>query len=172
MKIFTLDELQLSGQCPHNSIIYADCLKAMEYIEGKSIDMILCDLPYGVTAAHWDSIISLDLLWKQYKRIIKDNGIIVLTACQPFTSVLVMSNIEMYKHEWIWLKNKGSNFANTVREPMKEHESVLVFANKKWIYNKQMQERTGGGKERAKYLVEHNSQLREGTRQFEGRKTP
>ena len=108
-------------------------------------------------------------MWEQLKRIIKPNGAIVLFSSQPFTSALVMSNPKMYKHEWIWIKNRGSNFANTVREPMKEHESVLIFSNGKWTYNKQMQERTGGGSARAKYLVEHNSQVREGTRAFEGR---
>jgi site-specific DNA-methyltransferase (adenine-specific) len=123
----------------------------MKYIADKTIDMILCDLPYGLTQNKWDSIIPLDQLWKQYKRVIKDNGIIALTASQPFTSILVMSNLEMYKHEWIWIKNRGSNFANTVREPMKEHESILIFSKGKWTYNKQMQERTGGGLERVKY---------------------
>lgn len=114
-------------------------------IPDKSIDMILCDLPYGTTQNKWDSIIPLESLWAQYKRVIKNNGIIALTASQPFTSILIMSNLPMYKHEWIWIKNRGSNFANTVREPMKEHESVLIFSFGKWTYNKQMQERTGGG---------------------------
>jgi len=150
-------------------VIMGDCLEVMEKIPDKSIDMILCDLPYGTTACKWDTIIPFEPLWEQYKRIIKDNGAIVLTASQPFTSALVMSNVKMFKHEWVWIKNRGSNFANTVREPMKEHESALVFANKKWTYNKQMQERTGGGIERSKYLVEHNSQERHTTRQFEGR---
>jgi len=123
----------------------------MKYIDDKSIDMILCDLPYGLTQNKWDSIIPLDKLWFEYKRIIKDTGIIALTASQPFTSNLVMSNLEMYKHEWIWIKNRGSNFANTIREPMKEHESVLIFSKGKWTYNKQMQERTGGGLSRVQY---------------------
>ncbi len=109
----------------------------------------------------------MDRLWDCYHRICK--GAVVLTASQPFTSKLVMSNPSEFKHEWIWIKNRGSNFANTVREPMKEHESVIVFAAGKWTYNKQMQDRTGGGLDRSKYLVEHNSQDREGTRQFEGR---
>lgn len=144
-----------------------DCLEAMKEIESNSIDLILCDLPYGITSCKWDSVLPLDKLWEQYKRISK--GAIVLTASQPFTSTLVMSNVNNFKHEWIWIKNRGSNFANTVREPMKEHESVLVFSYGKWTYNKQMQERTGGGLDRSKYLVEHNSQVREGTREFEGR---
>lgn len=150
-----------------NTITCGDCLEVMPLIPDKSVDMVLCDLPYGITACKWDSVIPLQDLWKQYERICK--GAIVLTASQPFTSSVVMSNSVNFKHEWIWIKNRGSNFANTVREPMKEHESVLVFAYGKWTYNKQMQERTGGGLDRSKYLVEHNSQLREGTRKFEGR---
>ncbi len=114
--------------------------------EGVKVDMILVDPPYGTTACKWDSIIPLEPMWKQSKRVIKPNGAIVMTASQPFTSALVVSNIEMFKHEWIWIKNRGSNFANTVREPMKEHESVLVFSRGKWVYNKQMQERTGGAR--------------------------
>lgn len=126
-----------------NKIIQGDCLEVMKEIDDKSVDMILCDLPYGITSNKWDSDIDLDKIWKAYKRIIKDKGVIVLTASQPFTSKLVMSNLEMFKHEWIWIKNKGGNFANTVREPFKEHESVLVFSNGKWTYNKQMQDRIG-----------------------------
>ena len=152
-----------------NQIFSGDCLEVMKPIDDSSIDMILCDLPYGITEAGHDVPLPLVYLWSSYKRIMKPMGVVVLTASQPFTSILLLSNVEMFKHEWIWLKNRGSNFANTVREPMKEHESVLVFANKKWTYNRQMQERTGGGLERSKYLVEHNSQVREGTRQFEGR---
>lgn len=140
-----------SCQTVINSIIHGDCLEVMKDIPDKSIDMILCDLPYGLTSNKWDSVISLDNLWNQYKRIIKENGIIALTASQPFTSTLVTSNPEMYKHEWIWYKNRGSNFANTVREPMKEHESVLIFSNGGWTYNKQMEPRSGTGLKRAQY---------------------
>jgi site-specific DNA-methyltransferase (adenine-specific) len=113
--------------------------------------MILCDLPYGTTSNKWDVIIPFGKLWENYNRIIKSNGIIALYASQPFSSMLVMSNISMFKHEWIWIKNRGSNFANTVREPMKEHEHVLVFSNGKWTYNKQMQERAESGKTRVAY---------------------
>jgi site-specific DNA-methyltransferase (adenine-specific) len=154
-----------------NQIHLGDCMDLMCGIPDDSIDLILCDLPYGITASKWDSIIPLDTLWQEYNRITKLQSAVVLTASQPFTSQLVLSNLNQFKHEWIWLKNRGSNFANTVREPMKEHESVLVFSKGKWTYNRQMQERTGGGLERSKYLVEHNSQEREGTRQFEGRKS-
>jgi len=134
-----------------NEIIHGDCLKVMRNIKSESIDMVLCDLPYGMTSNKWDSVIPLDKLWEQYKRVIKENGVIALTASQPFTSRLVMSNLDMFRHEWIWYKDRGSNFANTVREPMKEHESVLIFSNGNWVYNKQMEPRKGTGLERAKH---------------------
>ncbi len=136
---------------PQTKIKQGNCLEVMQQIPSGSVDMILCDLPYGTTACKWDTVIPFEPLWEAYKRIIKPNGAIVLFASQPFTSALVMSNPKMFKHEWIWIKNRGSNFANTVREPMKEHESVLVFSNGKWVYNKQMQERTGGGLSRVAY---------------------
>jgi len=134
-------------------LLHGDTFEWMDKIPDDSIDMILADLPYGTTRNKWDSVIDLNLLWKEYKRILKQNGVVALTASQPFTSKLVMSNLDMFKHEWIWIKNRGSNFANTVREPMKEHESVLIFSRGKWTYNKQMQERTGSGSERVKYNV-------------------
>jgi len=134
-----------------DNIYNMDCLEGMKLLDDKSVDCVICDLPYGMTSNKWDSIIPLDALWKQYDRVCKDNAAIVLTASQPFSSMLVMSNVQMFRHEWIWIKNRGSNFANTVREPFKEHEHVLVFSKGKWTYNKQMQERTGGGAERVKY---------------------
>jgi len=118
-------------------LIQGECLKEMQNIEDKSIDMILCDLPYGTTACKWDTIIPFEPLWEQYKRIIKDNGAIVLTASQPFTSALVMSNPKMFKYEWIWEKSKGSNFATLKYIPWKMHENILVFGNKKINYNPQ-----------------------------------
>lgn len=136
---------------PTTTLLHGDCLKLMFDIPDKSVDMVCCDMPYGTTACKWDAILPFEQLWGHYKRVVKDTGTIVLNAGQPFTSALVMSNPRMFKHEWIWIKNRGSNFANTVREPMKEHESVLVFSNGKWTYNKQMQERTGGGASRANY---------------------
>ena len=94
----------------------------------KSIDMILCDLPYGTTACKWDTIIPFEPLWEQYKRIIKDNGAIVLTASQPFTSALVMSNIKMFKYEWIWYKTDSAGFFNAKNCPVKKHENILIFS--------------------------------------------
>ena len=145
-----------------------DCLELMKEIEAKSIDLILCDLPYGTTSNKWDVIIPFDKLWEQYNRIVKDNAVVALFGSQPFTSKIVMSNLDNFRHEWIWIKNKGSNFANTVREPFKEHESILIFSKGKWTYNKQMQERTGGGLNRVQYSFNYNSKS-SNYREFEGR---
>lgn len=142
----------------------------MANLPSASVDMVLADLPYGTTSNKWDSVLPLPALWTQYKRIVKPGAVIALTASQPFTSQLVMSQLAMFKHEWIWIKNRGSNFANTVREPMKEHESVLIFSTGKWTYNKQMQERTGSGGDRVKYNVAFKSKS-ENYREFEGRDT-
>ena len=109
----------------------------MKEIPTESIDLILCDLPYGTTRAKWDKIIPLDNLWEQYKRIIKKEGAIVLTSCQPFTSMLVMSNLKMFKYELIWNKKKPSNFLNANRTPLMKHENILVFYNKHGRYNPQ-----------------------------------
>jgi site-specific DNA-methyltransferase (adenine-specific) len=150
-------------------MMLGDCLGVMDSIDDGMVDMVLCDLPYGITSCKWDSVIPLADLWAQYERVTKSTAIIALTASQPFTSALVMSKPEWFKHEWIWIKNRGSNFANTVREPMKEHESVLIFCRKgPWTYNKQMQERTGTGGDRVKYGVAFQSKS-ENYREFEGR---
>ena len=119
------------------NLLHGDCLELMQDIPDKSIDMILCDLPYGTTACKWDEIIPFEPLWEQYERIIKDNGAIVLTASQPFTSALVMSNPKIFKNEWIWKKQKPTNFYQVKQQPLKEHESVLVFAKKRITYNPQ-----------------------------------
>ena len=120
-----------------NKIICGDCLEVMPYIPNKSIDMILCDLPYGTTACKWDTIIPFEPLWKQYKRIIKDNGAIVLTASQPFTSMLVMSNFEWFKYEIIWYKTKPSNFMLAKKQILKQHENIIIFYKNQPIYNPQ-----------------------------------
>ena len=110
------------------TIYNGDCLEVMKDISGKSVDMILCDLPYGTTACKWDTIIPFEPLWDNYKRIIKDNGVIVLTASQPFTSKLVMSNIEIFKYEWIWLKNTATGMSHCNNMPMKNYENIVVFS--------------------------------------------
>jgi site-specific DNA-methyltransferase (adenine-specific) len=124
-----------------NKFIYGECLEKMQDIDDKSIDLILCDLPYGTTASKWDSIIDLEKMWEQYNRIIKDNSAIVLTACQPFTSKLIMSNLSNFKYEWIWDKHIPRNFINAKIMPMQKHENVVVFGKDKIKYNPQMIER-------------------------------
>jgi len=123
-----------------------DCLEVMKTIEDNSIDAIITDPPYGTTACKWDSVIDLPLMWEQLKRIIKPNGAIVMTASQPFTSVLVNSNIKQFKHEWIWKKNAGSNFGALKYQPMKEHESVIVFCGGRVNYYPIKQDRAESGK--------------------------
>lgn len=111
-----------------------DCLELMKDIPNKSIDMILCDLPYGTTACKWDIVIPFDKLWEQYNRIIKDNGAIVLFGSQPFTSSLIMSNIKNFKYEWIWEKQKASNFMGAKYQPLKYHENICVFSKETHKY--------------------------------------
>jgi len=123
-----------------------DCLERMKEIESGSVDMVLTDPPYGTTACKWDSIIPLEPMWEQLKRVIKPNGAIVMTASQPFTSVLISINLKMFKYEWIWEKDGGSNFATVKYQPMKEHESVLIFGEGKTTYNQIKQERIGSRK--------------------------
>ena len=124
-----------------NRIICGDCLEVMKDIPDKSVDMILCDLPYGTTACKWDSIIPFEPLWEQYERIIKDNGAIVLTASQPFSSALVMSNPKMFKYEWVWDKKIPSGMSYARFQPMRQHEVILVFGRGKPTYNAQMTKR-------------------------------
>jgi len=111
-------------------------------IEDKSVDMILCDLPYGTTRNKWDSIIPLEQLWNEYKRIIKDRGVIVLTAQTPFDKYLGCSNLKMLKYELIWQKSKSTGYLNARKMPMKAHENILVFYKNTPKYNPQMTEGT------------------------------
>jgi len=122
-----------------NKIYNMDCLEGMKYIDDKSIDMILCDLPYGTTKCKWDIVIPFEPLWEQYERIIKDNGAIVLFGSQPFTSALVMSNLKLFKYEWIWQKTLATNFMLVKKQPAKKHENILVFYKKQPTYNPQME---------------------------------
>jgi len=171
MKLYYKDE--------YNTITLGDSLKVMQKMAEQNLvfDMILADLPYGTTSNKWDSVLDLDIMWTLYEKLLQENGAIVLNASQPFSSKLIVSNMDhckennsklLFRHEWIWIKNRGSNFANTVREPMKEHESLLMFSRGKWIYNKQMQERTGAGLARTEYNVKFESKS-ENYREFEGR---
>lgn len=118
-----------------NKPINADCFNVLPNILDKSIDFILCDLPYGTTKARWDSKLPLDLLWYEYNRVIKDNGAIVLFAQTPFDKVLGSSNLDMLRYEWIWEKSSATGHLNAKRMPMKAHENLLVFYKKLPTYN-------------------------------------
>lgn len=121
-------------------LLLGDCLELMRDISDKSVDMVLCDLPYGTTACSWDVVIPFDRLWAEYKRICKPKAAIVLTASQPFSSMLVASNPKIFRHEWIWIKNRGTNPMSSKYAPMKKHESVLVFGFSSPNYYPQMRQ--------------------------------
>lgn len=120
-----------------NTIYNMDCIVGMRQIKDKSIDMILCDLPYAITDCRWDSLIPFDLLWTEYNRIIKDNGAIVLTSVQPFTTKFITSNIKNFKYCWYWVKNQSTGFAFAKYQPMRRVEDVCVFYKKQCMYNPQ-----------------------------------
>jgi len=119
------------------NLMQGDCLELMQSIPDGSVDMVLTDPPYGTTACKWDTVIDLDAMWAQLKRIVKPDGAIVMTAAQPFTSALVMSNPKMFKYEWIWRKPKGTGHLNAKKQPMRNHENILVFCKRKSVYNAQ-----------------------------------
>lgn len=114
-----------------------DCLIEMKTIEAKSIDLILCDLPYGMTKNSWDAVIPFEKLWVEYNRIIKDNGAIILFGSQPFTSIMITSNLSMFRYSLVWEKNKFSDFLNAKRKPMKTNEDIAIFYKKQPTYNPQ-----------------------------------
>ena len=118
-------------------LIQGECLTEMQKIESSSIDLILCDLPYGTTQCKWDSIIDLDLLWNEYKRIIKDNGAILLFASQPFTSTLICSNLKQFKYSYVWDKTTKTNHLNAKKQPLRQTEDICVFYKKQPTYNPQ-----------------------------------
>jgi site-specific DNA-methyltransferase (adenine-specific) len=128
---------ELLGSLELNRIYQMNCLDGMKLIPDGSVDMILCDLPYGTTRNNWDSIIDLEQLWSHYERIIKEDGAIVLTAQTPFDKVLGASNLKLLKYEWIWEKNKPTGHLNAKKMPMKAHENILVFYKKLPVYNAQ-----------------------------------
>jgi site-specific DNA-methyltransferase (adenine-specific) len=121
----------------YNKIYLGDCLDIMNSIDDESTDMILCDLPYGITQNEWDSVIPIKNLWEQYKRIIKNNGVIILTASGLFTAKLMLSNEKMYRYKWVWEKSKSSGFMNAKKMPLKSHEDILVFYKNLPTYNPQ-----------------------------------
>lgn len=120
------------------NLYLGNCLDILKEVEDNSVNMVLCDLPYGTTACSWDSIIPLEPLWGQYNRICKENAAMVFTAAQPFTTILAASNIKNFKYEWIWEKPQGTNPMNSKVMPLKSHENILVFYRKKPTYNPQM----------------------------------
>lgn len=121
-----------------NNIFEADCLECMKNLPANSIDMILCDLPYGMTQNNWDSYIPLDDLWKEYNRIIKLNGAIVLTSQGLFTAKLIMSQPKLFKYKWVWEKSKPTNFLNAKKQPLRKYEDICVFYKRQPTYNPQM----------------------------------
>lgn len=123
-------------------LMFGDCLERMKEIPDGSVDLVLTDPPYGTTQCKWDTIIPLDLMWCEIKRIIKPNGAIVLFGAQPFSSVLVTSNIKDFKYDWIWRKPKGTGHLNAKKQPMRDKEDILVFYQKQCTYNPQMTEGT------------------------------
>ena len=127
-----------------------DCVEGMSSIEDNSIDFVFVDPPYAITANKEDTTLNWEAVWFELERICKPVSAIAITASQPFTSDVVSTKRDCFKHEWIWIKNRGSNFLNTKREPMKEHESVLIFSFGKWKYNRIMEDRSPEGYNRSK----------------------
>jgi site-specific DNA-methyltransferase (adenine-specific) len=121
-----------------SKLILGDAIDEMRKLPNCSIDMVLCDLPYGTTQCKWDTILPFDDLWEQYERIIKENGAIVLTASQPFTSNLVMSKTKLFRYSLVWEKSKSTGYLNSKKMPMRSHEDILVFYKKIPTYNPQM----------------------------------
>ena len=118
-------------------LMKGDCLERMKEIESSSVDMVLADIPYGTTNCAWDSIIPLESMWEQLKRLIKPNGAIVMTAAQPFTSVLVCSNLKMFKYDWVWNKSRPTGVLNAKKQPLRNKEDILVFYQKQPTYTPQ-----------------------------------
>ena len=121
------------------TLLHGDCLDLLPTLDAASVDLILADLPYGTTACKWDSVLPLDVLWREYRRVLTPRGAVVLTASQPFTSTLVQSNPRWFRYSWIWEKSTGTGFLNVKRQPIKCHEDVLVFYRQTPTYNPQMQ---------------------------------
>ena len=124
-----------------NQIYHGDCLELMNGIPDKSIDMILCDLPYGTTDCSWDKVIPFEPLWEQYERIIKDNGIIALFGSEPFSTTLRMSNFKLYRYDWYWVKSKAGLYQHAKNRPMKAIETISIFSKAKWGHKSQVKNR-------------------------------
>jgi len=127
---------------PRVTLMLGDCLERMKEIPDGSVDMVLCDLPYGTTACKWDSVIPFEPLWAEYRRVTKRNAAIVLTASQPFTSALVMSNPALFRYDWTWRKPKGTGHLNAAKQPMRDKEDIAVFYARQPTYNPQFAQGT------------------------------
>ena len=115
-------------------LIHGDCMTELQKLEDKSIDLILCDLPYGTTACKWDSVLDLTVLWQEYKRVLKENGVVLLFGQEPFSSIVRTSNLSWYRYDWVWRKNKPSNFQLMNYQPGRIHENIMVFSEGKACY--------------------------------------
>lgn len=132
-------------------LMLGDCLERMQEIPDGSIDMVMCDMPYGTTSCRWDSVIPLESLWEQYRRIVKVDGAIVLTCMQPFTSILVTSKLDWFRYQMVWDKKNCSGFASSSYRPLTAHEDICLFSRRKTTYNPQMVERTDQELKRLSY---------------------
>lgn len=121
-------------------LIHGDCLEKMAEIGDGSVDMVMCDPPYGTTACKWDSIIPLEPMWNHLKRVIKPNGAIVLCGSEPFSSLLRCSNLKQFKYDWVWNKSRPTGFLNAKKQPLRKTESISVFYGKQCTYNRQFKD--------------------------------
>ena len=128
-----------------------DCLEVMKQIPDKSVDAIICDLPYGTTACKWDSVIPFEPLWAQYKRLIKDDGAIVLFGSEPFSSKLRLSNLDLFRYDWVWESNRAPNFVFGNKQPLKKHELISIFYKKQPTYKPQKTKNPKGIEKRHLY---------------------
>lgn len=135
-----------------------DCLDEMKNIPDNSIDAIITDLPYGTTICKWDVVIPFEPMWAEIRRIRKINAPFITTSSQPFTSLLISSNLQEFQDEWVWVKNRGSNFSQVKKHPFKEHESIVVFSEKIETYNPIMQERAKSTRKWAGQIKSHGTQ--------------
>lgn len=140
-----------------NKIYLGNCLDVMQDIDDKSVDMILCDLPYGTTACKWDSIIPFEPLWKEYKRIMKPNTAVVLFGTEPFASQLRLSNLKMFKYDWVWLKSKSGSAFTAHYRPVNKHEMIMVFGKGKTKYNPQLTEGEPYSRNNTRYKETRNN---------------
>ena len=151
---------------------HGDCLELMKNIPDSSVDMVLCDLPYGTTRNKWDNVIPFDMLWKEYKRVVKKNGAIVLFAQTPFDKILGASNLDMLKYEWIWEKPQGTGHLNAKKMPLKSHENILVFYRQLPTYNPHWEWGKPYAATQSKYSTNYGKQKDKVTTVSDGRRYP